>query len=437
MKYENIKSVILTILVGISLLVTWSLWTFLPSYEELEKADTVKEVALSPKKDIKDIVKPNQIIFHKEKDYFGTSEEIEVENMMNEVSRWNFDHFRNISSEVENLSSIVENNEVVDIRFSGSIPINLYKNVLLIKDKDLPHFNFEQIVINMHIENQEFGVIYFISHEDHQVYHSLVPISSILSMKEKYFNEANRYDKYFLFKAGSERMIYLPKNETELVSYQYLTKKLDPEKFKNALFSDPSLVQKNDVATGQEYTDASNLMRVTKESNMILYVDPAEEETQVINSNDVLQKSINFVNEHGGWTDNYHYFGLDNDQKTVLFRLYLEGHPIFSENSDVSELRLVWGKTDISRYVRSNFSLGILTTTYPGKLESGREALERIRQMDQFNVDLLEDVTIGYQMKKDSQSLLVDIVPCWYYLYDGVWKPLTFEGSGGDQVGLE
>ena len=100
-------------------------------------------------------------------------------------------------------------------------------------------------------------------------------------------------------------------------------------------------------------------------------------------------------------------------------------------------MRLVWGKTDISRYVRSNFSLGILTTTYPGKLESGREALERIRQMDQFNVDLLEDVTIGYQMKKDSQSLLVDIVPCWYYLYDGVWKPLTFEGSGGDQVGLE
>ena len=42
-------------------------------------------------------------------------------------------------------------------------------------------------------------------------------------------------------------MIYLPENETELVSYQYLTKSLDSEKFKNALFSDPSLVQKNEI----------------------------------------------------------------------------------------------------------------------------------------------------------------------------------------------
>ena len=67
LKYENIKSVILTILVGISFLVTWNLWTYQPSYEELENADTVQEVSFSSKKDIKDIVKPDQVIFHKRK----------------------------------------------------------------------------------------------------------------------------------------------------------------------------------------------------------------------------------------------------------------------------------------------------------------------------------------------------------------------------------
>ena len=68
-------------------------------------------------------------------------------------------------------------------------------------------------------------------------------------------------------------------------------------------------------------------MRVDNESNMILYVDPAEEETQAINSNDILQRSINFVNGHGGWTDNYRYEGLDNAQKAVLFRLYASWIP--------------------------------------------------------------------------------------------------------------
>ncbi len=58
---------------------------------------------------------------------------------------------------------------MVNILYSGSIPINLYKNVLLIKDKNVPPFNFDQIVINMEIEQNGFGVIYFISHDDQQI----------------------------------------------------------------------------------------------------------------------------------------------------------------------------------------------------------------------------------------------------------------------------
>ena len=207
-------------------------------------------------------------------------------------------------------------------------------------------------------------------------------------------------------------------------------------KLKDALFSDPSRVQKDVSGIDEEYKDASNLMKVNNDSNMILYVDLAEEETQAINSNDLLHKSINFVNEHGGWTDNYRYVELDNTQKAVLFRLYIAGYPIFSENSDVSELRLEWGKTDISSYERSNFSrkfsTSLVKTTYQTNMQSGHEVLERIQQMDSFNSNLLEDISIGYQMKYDSQSLLVDLEPCWYYLYDGDWKPLTLEGVGGE-----
>ena len=40
------------------------------------------------------------------------------------------------------------------------------------------------------------------------------------------------------------------------------------------------------------------------------------------------------MNGHGGWTDNYRYVELDNAQKAVLFRLYIAGYPIFSENSE-------------------------------------------------------------------------------------------------------
>ena len=197
-------------------------------------------------------MKPDQVIFHKRNAYYGTSEEHELDSIINELSRWHFDHFKNISTEIENISEIVENNEVVNILYSGSIPISLYKNVLSIRDNNLPDFNFDQIVINMEVEQNGFGMIYFISHDDQQIYQSMVPVASLSSVKEKYFNQAEQYNRYFSFKTGSNKIIYLPENETELVGYQYLTKPLDAEKLKDALFSDPSLVQKNDFAIGME-----------------------------------------------------------------------------------------------------------------------------------------------------------------------------------------
>ena len=46
LKYESIKSIILGILIVTSLLLTWNLWTYKPSYDELPDTKVVKEVSL-------------------------------------------------------------------------------------------------------------------------------------------------------------------------------------------------------------------------------------------------------------------------------------------------------------------------------------------------------------------------------------------------------
>ncbi|MCL6573500.1 MAG: hypothetical protein K6T88_17750, partial [Bacillus sp. (in: Bacteria)] len=49
MKYERLKSAILTLLVLGSILLTWALWTYQPNYDTMEDSNTVAEVALSEK----------------------------------------------------------------------------------------------------------------------------------------------------------------------------------------------------------------------------------------------------------------------------------------------------------------------------------------------------------------------------------------------------
>lgn len=420
-----------------SVLLTWNLWTYQPITEELEKTDTVREVAFSPKKAVTEIVQPDQMIFHIEDRYYGTVSAREMEKTLNEMSHWNLDHFESVSSNEIDLASLVENHDVVEILYPGSISINIYKNILGLKDQDLPHFYFDRIVIDLESEQNGNSVIYFMSRENQKIYKCAVPSSLLSNFKESYFEIAQQYNPYFAFPLSSEKTIYLPEKETEMMNYQYLSKLLDPDKFKDALFSDPSLVQKNVIATGEEYTDGSNLMRENTDDSLISYIDPAEVGNQAINSNDLIKKSVDFVNGHGGWTDSYRFIGLDNDRKSVHFRLYgPEGYPIFSENNAISEILLVWGKTDISRYIRNNFSFGLIGMTSIEKIDSGQVALEKVRKIDNYSPDLLQDLKIGYQMNL-TQSLLIQLEPSWFYLYDGVWTQLVTEDSGGDIHGLE
>lgn len=437
--YENIKSIILGILIVTSLLLTWNLWTYQPSYEELPNAKVVKDVSLGPEKKLSDVVRPDQVVFHLNNQYLGTTYDLEVEKVMSEMRGWTLGNFTNISSEVGNIPSLINRNEMVEIFYPGRISLNSFKNIIPIKDKDVANFSFDQIVINLDVQHRDSGVLYFVSQEERRIYETSVPASFIVEFKRKYSGYVQQqYTKYVPYRLASEKPIYLPEGETVLDSYSYLFKEIDSEDLKNALFTDPSVVEKDYISTGKEFTDGQSLMREDIDSSMIYYVNSAVTDELEDDSEDLLQRSINFINDHGGFTDNYRYSGINREQKSVLFRLYdTNGHPIFGQNDPMSEIRLVWGETDISRYVRNNFHLGLLTQTNKVKLIAGPEMVNALI-MKGYDIDRIENIVIGYQMsKQDAQSPLIYLEPRWYILYDGVWESFTSEDLGGKIDGLE
>jgi regulatory protein YycH of two-component signal transduction system YycFG len=62
MRYETIKTAILSILVLLSILLTWNLWTYQPNYATMEKNNTVAEVTMSEKQEVKKIVRPDMVL---------------------------------------------------------------------------------------------------------------------------------------------------------------------------------------------------------------------------------------------------------------------------------------------------------------------------------------------------------------------------------------
>jgi regulatory protein YycH of two-component signal transduction system YycFG len=440
MKYETIKSGILIILVLLSVLLTWNLWTYQPNYATMEKNSYVAEVNMSEKQDVKKIVGPDMVMYHKQGGHFGTTRTDELDKLMKELSRWSFYDVKVFTDKPGNINELTQGNGKVEIIFPAEVPIDLYRNVLKFTDKKLPSFNFYRIIINAEGLDKGNGIVYFVSTANQLVYTSHISASFLNDFNRTFYKGASRYPSYFSYNVTEKRTIYLPDKPVEMMVYKYLPVTLNSEQFKEALFTDPSFVQKSIIAKGEEYTNGSSKLNINYDKNMLLYVNPTAEGYYLEDSNGLIKRSIDFVNDHGGWIDSYRYVEKDDNYHRVTFRLYSEeGYPVFNEDG-LSEISETWGKNEINKYVRSDISLEL-----PLKMEtqkviqpSGHNVIKFIQSKKNFRPELLENLVLGYEMERDSsESKLILLQPVWFYQYDKKWQQIPMEELGGMNNGLE
>lgn len=440
MRYENIKSAILGILVLVSIVLTWNLWTYQPNYETMQNSNYVAEVNVSEKQEVQKIVTPDQILYHIKGAHYGTNSTTDIEKIIKELSLWSFYDVKNYTDKVSNFKELTQGNGNTEIVFPGEVPIELYRNVLNFKEKKIPSFNFDRIIINVENSDKENGIVYFVSSVNQQVYISHISPAYLSNFNHNFYKNAERFPRYFAYDLTDKRTIFLPEKETDMMEYKYLPVTLPSDDFKDALFSDPSFVQKSFIQQGEEYTNGSSKMTVNNSSNMLIYVNPTAENDYIEKPYELLKRSIDFVNEHGGWSDSYHYVSKNETNGSVTFRLYsIDGFPVFNETG-LSEITEVWGKDEINKYVRPNISLELPLRTEMQKmtLPSGHDVLKLLQGRKNFRPELLEDLVLGYQMGRDSEEKkLILLEPAWYYRYDKTWGQLSMDDLGGLKHGLE
>lgn len=439
MTYEHVKTIILTILVIMSSVLTWNIWTYQPEYDTMEDENIVPEVSLSEQKTIHQIVKPDQIYLHGADTHIGTVHSTEIEKVMKELSRWNYDDFENVSNQLNFTDFIMESGHV-EIVFPEYVPMEIYKNIFDLQDNDGFDIVFDRIVIDLNNISKVDGYVYFISSDHKEAYKSRVSASFVRNFEENYYNDSfanSNYAVYSLKSLSDNRQLLVRAEQAVMTRYTYLLDRLPTDKFRDALFSDPRNVQRASTSAGEEFTDSSTLLSVNYETNTILYVNPAQESQYITNSLSLLQQSINFVNGHGGWTGNYRYVGIDEQEKTVLFRLYgASGHPIFGNNG-MSEILQIWGQTEIHQYMRNNFILSRPVDPKENVLLSGVDTLELLKAREDINPEFIQDLRIGYKMYRDLENPLIHLEPAWFYKYQDQWWMAPTGNEGGLEYGLE
>lgn len=250
---------------------------------------------------------------------------------------------------------------------------------------------------------------------------------------------ANELDVYEKVLGNTIAYLAIPQNKLTINQNMYYQEEITPTRFRDALFSDPNAVRRSQIGTVQEeYADNHALMTIDMQTKQLNYVYPSAESNEISIPSELLYQSIDFINEHGGWTDDYRYVYMNPITRYTRFKLFVEGLPVHSETKVSTEIVQQYGDGRVFRYTRPyyTFDATLLIERNLITLPSGVEVIEHMKRNPSVNLETIEDVIVGYIMQPDFDNRLFKLIPAWFYSVNGVWHHYDLEETGVARYGL-
>ncbi|WP_017756730.1 YycH family regulatory protein [Calidifontibacillus oryziterrae] len=445
MNKEMSKSVVLFLLVALSLLLTYGLWTYQPHNEFVQSTNNIQNVTIGEKRQFNEVIKPIQFIYHKDNQHFGFTNYIENNELYQMVMDLNVTEIKHETfSSDEELNLFLQQNGIVEMIFPVAIPMELSNYIMVPLRQEYEIEYFDRIALSIHKE----PALYFVSSKNDSVIKMKIEDKTIDIIKEKILSNNQNYTVYFSIKVRNGELIYLPENPFILDQLTFTTQNIAASEFKNALFTDPNRVKQYSLLNGEEsYTDGSKALEITSNQSMLSFVNPAKSETIKMESAEMILKSIEFINDHSGWTDSFSLMNWSKNDQTVTFGLMIKGYPVFNllDQNRSTSIYQSWRDSEIYEYQRSliNLRFSVENEQKQIKIPSGRELLSYLAQIKpDFNLDLLEKAEIGFDFVIENPNVYeITVQPRWFIKYAGKWEeifiPSTIIGQGGNDFGVE
>ncbi|MGM8215806.1 YycH family regulatory protein [Bacillaceae bacterium W0354] len=427
---EHIKTIVLFLLIATSLLLTVAIWNYQPQYEPLGQMDYLEETQLDgEQKSIRTLIKPKQIIFHNYLDKRQIATTAEVNSLYEEILNWDF---ASVDPYMSTKRSMWQ--QTMEVIFPTDIPVDLISRIFLIDKLDYEYGEtFDRMYFQLSQTTQDIRVTFLSSKHD-QVLNGVIQSSRAYQIiKEKMGSAHTVPVRQFVI--NNKLSIYLPTEEVEVDSHALLTDNVDLLPLRNVLFKNPSLVRAM-TTTGyndqEYYTDGTRALttkRVFRNDRIMEYVNPLSSDSESMSTIDVIRKSVNFTNDHYGWTDDYLLDEVDTYSNTVKYRMYYEGLPIF-ENYEITDIIQTWRNNELYEMKRPLFqtSTQFHNEQQLESLQSGEWVIQFLtNHRDQISFSMIEDIRIGYKLETRSEiSNVLILKPEWHIKYRGEWRPISY-----------
>lgn len=432
MKYETIKSFVLVVLVGVSFLLSVILWTYQPKYDQFYDTSYVNEVDVGGEEKTKnELIEPKSVIFHHGEAISGFSKPLDRQRFFKELASWVLYDYNESDAQAK-----PDSDHMIEIVLPTAIPADLITNLFTFNDQMYaPNWSFDRVYIMLDTTNHVSELV-IISADNRKQITATIEKSETYYELLSYLEDETEITQEFIPFDNESEILYLPKDMADLSKKTFIATTIEPELFVNALFASPSVVTSN--MNEAYFTDGQRGMSIVQDGRRLEFINPIQISSDEVDLVDLIDNSINNINEHQGWTNDYLLDRLANTSNLVRYRMYYEGFPTFDHNQ-LTTIEQRWRNQDLHQYIRPLVSIGNLLNSSTKTLPSGEEVIATIKNSKALLAEDIKDIRIGYTMQyvEDAYSLTLD--PEWYILYQGDWvkyNAIDFEQSaqkkGGD-----
>lgn len=442
MKYiEPIKSLILTFLVLMSLVLTFMIWSYKPDYP-LTEDPKVDGILMGDKKNMSAIIKPYRMLFSTEEGFSGTVPTTAIDPIIeyfNGLKAKSFT-FVNENLSAEKVNEMIRVPNRMTMFFQSDIPLQTFQSIISVEETEFNEAVFNRLIMDWNTVNEtQQAQVFFVSTNNETVYRMDIEIEDIDEFNELFIVQPKSYVEEYVEKLRENNLsLYLVNTPLDVFQYTYYTFELRSELLKNLLFEDTSIVQKTVEESEEEYTDSMSLLTLNTQTKTMNYIDREVESISMISPYNLLLYTFDFINGHGGFTEDYRLALMNLQKHIVEYQLYLQGYPVFSSTAS-TRISTTWGENRIYEYRRPYYLLDFnIDNEITGKqLDSGVDMVQYIEKYTELDLSKIDDIVVGYDLIQTPDSRLVRLEPSWFAITGNTSKRLPIEWVRGDEYGLE
>ncbi|HLR91961.1 MAG TPA: two-component system activity regulator YycH [Atopostipes sp.] len=319
--------------------------------------------------------------------------------------------------------NMLQSDQWVEFIFREEVPIGVFDQKFEELSQENADYFFDRMLV--HVDNQD--LVYFYHAESRAFY--TISVSEDVSVSiDPFLNRDNLVYRSAAIMPLAEGYVYLS-HESMAVPYRsYVIDRLPNSLYTSNFFPDTSLVDVRSNGPVTRYIDLTKEVTINDRYHTLVFLRQIQDQGTLNPTNRFL-RSFEQVNRFENWAGTFFLSDYDRESQMVSFRREIQGLPVFStaDHETVTEVNLVeTGVTHLKlplRFINTPITMEGSPTE---ELLPGVEVYNQLSsQLAPADFENIEDLTVGYTWEEsDEESQVIYFVPAWYVQYDGNWIAL-------------